>query len=145
MGFGSDLRTSIQEGQMQIRTLRAAGAVLWASTAAAQAPKPTPAPIIDVHLHAMPVAAFGPPPAIVCAQQLTYSGYDPRDSIIPDRLTVCASAHRIVAPATDEAMLQRTLAILRRYNIAAMTSGPMDFVRKWKAAAPNSIIASAGA
>lgn len=46
----------------------------------------------------------------------------------------------VTAPATDEELLRRTLEMLERYNIRAVTSGSLDDVAKWRAAAPDRII-----
>ena len=43
-------------------------------------------------------------------------------------------------PATDEAVMRDSLAMLRRYNIRAVTSGSLDLVSAWRAAAPDRII-----
>ena len=92
--------------------------VLCVLGAAAQT-APAHAPIIDVHLHAYPIGALGPPG-------------------VPNPATGKPS------PATEDAMRRENLAALELYNIVrAVTSGaPSELVRQWKAAAPERIIAA---
>lgn len=93
--------------------------ILFCLGAAPAAQGPRRAPIIDVHLHALPADEFGPPGA-------------------PNPATGKPSA-----ATTDEAIREASLAALERYNIVrAVTSGQADFARQWKAAAPDRIIAS---
>lgn len=71
-------------------------------------------PIIDMHLHALPVK-FLP-------------------ELEPPGLT---------RPESEEELLRATLAALEQHNIVkAVTSGPQALVQQWKAAAPNRVIAS---
>ena len=37
-------------------------------------------PIIDMHLHAMDINSFGPPPTAMCAPLLEYPTHDPKDN-----------------------------------------------------------------
>jgi uncharacterized protein len=83
-------------------------------------PQATPQPsgpsgqrrIIDMHLHALPVTTFG-----------------------EDR--------PVAKTKTEEQILQETLAEMNRFHVVkAVTSGPVDLVLKWKAIAPDLIIAS---
>ena len=112
----------------------------YAQDAAAQQP------IIDMHLHAQQVR----PGALECVGG-TFLGVDPvadtatqpggrgaRWSVAHERLHSCPDTLR--APASDEENLRTTLAILERYNIRAVTSGPLSMVLRWKAAAPDRII-----
>lgn len=78
----------------------------------AQSPASEQQPIIDMHLHALPVDFFS--------------------QLDPPGMTRAGS---------DEELRRETLAALKRYNIVkAVTSGPLDFARQWKAAAPERII-----
>jgi len=93
---------------------------LFTSFAAAQtaaAPEPSRLPIIDVHLHALPAKFFGPPPQ-------------------PNPVTGQPST-----ATTTEEILRESLAALERYNIVrAVTSGPLDLVRRWKPSAPDRLL-----
>jgi predicted TIM-barrel fold metal-dependent hydrolase len=44
------------------------------------------------------------------------------------------------APANDAALLEQTLDVMKRRNIVAVTSGPIDLVTRWRAAAPDRVI-----
>jgi len=114
-------------------------AVLFSATATSMAQvRP---PIIDMHLHAFPLSDFGgTPPEICTSRDVTWNGIDPREPIQFEKLGTCAS--RAKAPATDAEVLAETLAVLRRYNIWAVTSGELADVRKWHAADPNRILPS---
>lgn len=85
----------------------------------AQGPAAVRQPIIDMHLHALPIEAFGPPGT-------------------PNPATGKPSA-----ATTDDQLREASLAALERYHIVrAVTSGTPELVRQWKAAAPDRIIAS---
>src|SRR5690349_21112264 len=99
---------------------------------------PTPVDILDVHLHALSANAFGPPPASTCATPLIFSPRDPREPYGPDRFAECEAVLR--SPATDAELLRETLAMMSRYNVIGVASGPIDIVRRWLAAAPDRII-----
>jgi uncharacterized protein len=96
-------------------------------------------PTIDMHLHAHSLSRYGGGvPNCANDQEIAYPGADPREPMIFARLKTCASP--IPAAATDEALMRESLAALERYNVFAVTAGPLDLVRAWRAAAPNRII-----
>lgn len=66
---------------------------------------------------------------------------DPREPWSYERLKWCPT--RLKAPATDEELVRTTLQLLERYNIRAVTTGPLEEVTKWRAAAPDRIIPAA--
>ncbi len=85
-------------------------ALLWAmaltpALALAQQPQPG-APIIDMHLHALPASYFGPPPASICAERTEFPAMDPR--VGPRQIMRCPSP--LLSPATDAEMMRATLA-----------------------------------
>ena len=96
-------------------------------------------PIIDMHLHAHSLDEYGGGGS-VCTndQKITFPGVDPRQPITLDRVFSCPSPMK--AAATDNAVMRESLALLERYNIWAVTSGELDRVTAWKAAAPQRII-----
>lgn len=98
-----------------------------------------PAPIIDMHLHAHPLRFYGDPPPRVCVstEALTWPAGDMTKVDIP---ALFGCEHPVTAPASDAAVLKQTLDILRRHNIYAVVSGPLDEVTKWRAAAPDRIL-----
>src|SRR5713101_1573 len=72
-------------------------------------------PIIDMHLHAIPAESV-------------------RDEVAIPGLT---------RPPTEEAIMRETLNALERNNVVkALVSGPVEMIYKWKAAAPDRLIAS---
>ena len=97
-------------------------------------------PIIDMHLHAHTLSMYGTSPPAVCTndQEIIFPGWDPREKLDFARLKSCAK--RVNAPSTDEQLLRETLVILKRYNIRAVTTGPLEEITKWRAAAPDRII-----
>ena len=97
-------------------------------------------PIIDMHLHALNVADFGPTPT-VCSDNrgIVWNGWDPRKPLVFAELSSCTGT-QWRAPKTDVLLLQQTVAALRRYNIRAVTSGTLEEVTQWRAAAPQRII-----
>lgn len=96
-------------------------------------------PIIDMHLHAHSLSQYGGGmPNCANNQGILYPGADPREPITFARITTCASP--MPAAETDEALMRESLATLERYNIFAVTSGPLANVRAWRAAAPDRII-----
>jgi hypothetical protein len=96
-------------------------------------------PILDMHLHAHSLSQYGGGMAN-CAndQEILYPGADPREPMTFGRLKTCASP--MPPAASDEALMRESLAILERYNIFAVTAGPLVNVRAWHAAAPKRII-----
>src|SRR4030095_1675544 len=100
-------------------------------------------PIIDMHLHAHTLSMYGTSPPAVCTndQEIIFPGWDPREKLDFARLKSCAK--RVNAPSTDEQLLRETLDILKRYNIRAVTTGPLEEITKWQAAAPDRIIPAA--
>lgn len=99
-------------------------------------------PIIDVHLHALPADWFGPPPQRVCTGDVTFPGRDPLDSAVLARLHACSAP--LWSPTSDEELMKRTLAIMERYNVIGVASGPIEVVRRWRTAAPGRIIPALG-
>jgi uncharacterized protein len=106
-------------------------------------PTPYHGPIIDMHLHAMPIDSFGPPPHGNCPNYPDTLVWDPRQKLLDFLISYTKNppcAHPVWSPTTDEDLMNQTLEILERRNIVAVTSGPSEFVFRWKAAAPKRII-----
>jgi predicted TIM-barrel fold metal-dependent hydrolase len=100
--------------------------------------------IIDMHLHANTLRQFGSPSPSVCTndQEIVLPGWDPRQPLrLEGNNEAISCPVRLKAPATDNELLAETLHYLdRNNNIRAVTSGPLDQVTKWRAAAPDRII-----
>jgi uncharacterized protein len=96
--------------------------------------------IIDMHLHAHTLDMYGTPPPSPCTndQEIVFPGWDPRQPFTYERAKSCPTP--LKAPATDVEVLRQTLDLLKRYNIRAVTTGALDHVTKWCAAAPDRII-----
>jgi uncharacterized protein len=98
-------------------------------------------PILDMHLHALGAADQGPPPLAFC---LPVTGYPvvlhgsrwPEAFLKFQKQPTCADP--IWSGATDEEIMERTLAIMRRRNVIGVTSGPQ--IERWRSAAPERII-----
>jgi uncharacterized protein len=86
-----------------------------------------PAPIIDVHLHALRANDQGPPPLSFCTQ----TAFPPVDTGSSWPAAFMAwfknppCEHPIQSPVNDNELMLRTLAIMKRRNIIGVTSGPL--------------------
>jgi predicted TIM-barrel fold metal-dependent hydrolase len=112
--------------------LVAIGTPHWCS---AQNGKPSPKPIIDMHLHAMHANEMGPPPMFICAPNPVWPVRDTRTPGEEYGATFtekppCASPLR--SPLTDDDLMRKTVAIMRARNVTAVTSGDVEVVDKWK-------------
>jgi uncharacterized protein len=98
-----------------------------------------PPPIIDMNLKAHSLSQYGGGmPNCANNQDIVYSGADPREPMIFARLKTCPTP---IPPATsDESLMRESLATLERHNIFAVTTGPLAYVRAWRAAAPDRIM-----
>ena len=100
-------------------------------------------PIIDVHLHAIPFTAQGPPPLGLCPHhpELPYaaSGRAWRQaSMVWAKSPACEDP--VWSPESDSALMRETLEALERHDVIGVTSGPLDYVARWHRAAPDRII-----
>ena len=119
------------------------GIVLFSQATLACAEKP---PIIDVHLHADPVSNYGPPGQSFCMEMLaTVPAHDPATGPWPPKymqmLLNPGCDDPIPAAEDDDALMRETLAAMERHNITGIVSAHPDIVAKWKAAAPDRVIA----
>lgn len=115
-----------------ITMLCRAGLGAWLLALASPVLARAPAPIIDMHMHAYPADAQGPPPTVVCAPYETIPSRDPRAS--DERYAVATfkvahCRHPVWSGRTDGEMRAQSLAMLRRFNITAVVGGP--FVDLW--------------
>ena len=115
-----------------------AGVVLYLASGGLHAQEVSP--IIDMHLHAHTLSMYGTPPPAVCTndQEKTFPGVDPREPVTLTRVYSCGAPLR--APKTDEELRRLMLEMLERYDILAVTTGRLEEVTKWRAAAPDRII-----
>jgi hypothetical protein len=118
--------------------LSALGIVTCVAVASAQSPPP----IIDMHLHAHRLSDYGGGrPVCASNREIVFYGVDPREGVSPAIIGASKRCPSLVPAATsDSANLREALALLRRHNIFAVTTGPLDLVRAWHSAAPDRII-----
>ncbi|MGZ8371314.1 MAG: amidohydrolase family protein, partial [Caulobacteraceae bacterium] len=120
---------------MRISILATLAALVAAPAFAAGRP-----PIIDMHLHASRVPAI-PVPICTGDQPIVFPAIDPKQPIDPDRLMQCPRP--LYSPKTNDALMRRSLDMLRAYNIRrGVISGPPSVLPKWLAAAPNRLISA---
>jgi len=122
--------------------LMACAAFLAAAVEAAGAEQP--APIIDMHLHALPAGGGGALGDRVCTDTVEFppAAMPPAKEGSVDGLLACASP--MVGPETDEELMRRTLEVLRTHNVWAVTSGSREKVAAWKTAGGERIIVAGG-
>jgi len=116
------------------------GALLGASPLLASEP---PLPIIDMHLHAVPVDSQGPPPVGLCTPFEEFSAWNQEQSYAEafgEILKQPPCDDPVWSPETDAALMQETLEVLDRLNIIGVVSGMGDDVATWRAAAPERLI-----
>src|SRR5207245_8995382 len=113
-------------------------AALGAPAEAQNPPKPR-APVIDMHLHALPAVGWPGGPSFLCPGQ-DFAAYDPSTKWDPNHLWE-ACPNPLYPVTSDEELLKQILAIMDRYNIVlAATSGPLEYVRRYREAAPRRIL-----
>lgn len=116
-------------------------AALWAMAAGivlGQTPRP---PIIDVHMHAQPVTAFGRVGLRTCPGDLnkTWPAANPGSrAVTTDDLEHCSNP--IYGKKTDAENLEAVKRVMEKYNITGVVSGPSDFVGRWRAALDDRVI-----
>ncbi len=119
------------------------GAGLMVALSATAPTLSAPLPIIDVHLHADHADNQGPPPVTICAPYDTMPMRDPRwsgERYFAETFKKATCRHPLISAPDDRALKARTLGMLDRYNIVAVTSGPPALVEDWRKAAPRRII-----
>ncbi|MGD8356769.1 MAG: amidohydrolase family protein [Lysobacterales bacterium] len=102
-----------------------------------------PPPIIDMHLHAIPIDFEGPPPRTICAPFSSFPAWDPKSDyreVFSSMGKLPGCGNPVVSPMTAGEVMRQTLAVLEEFNIYGVTSGPMEMVEKWRQAAPDRII-----
>jgi len=115
-----------------------AGCVLSAVPAAAQRQ-----PILDVHVHALPADAQGPPPLAMCTPIDPMPVWDPTSPYGASFMRQFKDPpcdDPVWSPETDEAVLSRTLEVMERRNVIGVLSGTPERVAAWRAAAPGRFI-----
>lgn len=99
--------------------------------------------ILDVHLHALPADAQGPPPLAMCTPLVDLPAWDQRGPwgeqfIGMSKQPTCDDP--VWSPETDAEVMTRTLAVMERLNVIGVVSGTRPFVERWVDAAPDRMI-----
>lgn len=99
------------------------------------------APILDVHLHAQRATDQGPPPLAFCLPMTAWPtverGSDwPQAFLDHQKRPPCSDP--IWSAESDSELMERTLAIMERYNVIGVTSGAR--LAEWQAAGGARII-----
>ncbi len=99
-------------------------------------------PIIDMHLHARKAEYMGPNPPPMCAPFAVMPRWDlPQPIETGLAMSVMPPCEKpIPAAATDDAVMNETIAVMKHRNIIGMVSGEPELMAKWRAAAPDRII-----
>ncbi|MGH2376756.1 MAG: amidohydrolase family protein [Gemmatimonadales bacterium] len=100
-------------------------------------------PIIDMHPHASAAAENGPPPLALCVPVGEHPVRDPGRPweeifIAWQKNPPCPDP--VWSPPTDQALMEQTIAALKRRNVIGVLSGPAERVQQWRQAAPDRFI-----
>ena len=103
-------------------------------------------PVVDMHMHAFPADAEGPPPLAMCTP-MRLPAWDPAK---PFAAVFMEMAKRptcddpVWSPETDEEVMSQTLNVMKRRNIVGVLSGTPERVAAWMAASPGRFIPGIG-
>ena len=104
----------------------------------AAGPEGSRPPIIDVHVHALPLDFFGLEPVQICSGAIHFLPRDGAESFTIHDVTSC---DRPLSPPPDDAANRAAvLNYLEALNITAIVSGPLKIVHNWRAAAPQRVL-----
>lgn len=98
-------------------------------------------PIIDMHMHAYPADAQGPPPSLVCAPYRDMPLRDVRwssEAFARKTFGEALCPNPVRSAPTDLALREQSLAMLRRFDMTAVTSGSLT--QQWAEQAGGRII-----
>ena len=119
-------------------------AILALAAAAAASAPALPPPIIDMHLHAWSLQEFGGESVETCigAKGADMHGIDPGQPFDFKAQATCQVMQK--SPATDAAVLEDTVALMKRFNIVrGVLSGDREVVAAWMTAHPDRFIPGA--
>ncbi|MBI1365836.1 MAG: amidohydrolase family protein [Alphaproteobacteria bacterium] len=125
------------------RWLAALAALSLAACASATSQQRYTGPIIDMHLHAFPADANGPPGQFMCPGMAADLRYDPKTPwpvAFAKRGFHPTCNHPIAGAKTDAENRDETIAALRRNNAIGVLSGSEERVKDWMAKAPGLFI-----
>jgi len=99
-------------------------------------------PILDMHMHARQAAYAGKNPPPLCAPVTVMPRSDPKNGPAAglEFAVDPPCANPIFPELTDEAVMNRTIEAMERFNMIGMVSGEPGLMAKWRAAASERII-----
>jgi predicted TIM-barrel fold metal-dependent hydrolase len=100
-------------------------------------------PVIDMHLHALAADANGPPPLALCVPVSEFPVGDPQrhwGEVFMEWQKRPPCADPVKSPATDDALMNETIAALEARNVIGVLSGPRERVQRWIKVAPERFI-----
>jgi predicted TIM-barrel fold metal-dependent hydrolase len=100
-------------------------------------------PIIDMHLHALPADAQGPPPLAMCTPISPMPTWDPVEPFGDAFLEIYKNPpcdDPIWSPTTDDELRTRTFDVMDKLNVIGVVSGPVEHVAEWREALPERLI-----
>lgn len=97
-----------------------------------------PAPVIDMHLHALDYTDQGPPPLGMCTpmQMPVWNQQGSYAAVFMRGLKEPPCDDPVWSPTSDEELLERTLAQVHKHNVYGVLSGTREKVDTWMLAAP---------
>ncbi len=130
-------------GQNSLLTSLALLSILTCNTPHAEE---RPPPIIDMHLHALPIADFvplaGPAPIPHCVPMTDYPVADSGAQVAEIFRSRDLKCRATWSPVADDEVREKTLAIMKRHNIYGVINGSL--LARWVEAAPDRIIPALG-
>lgn len=96
-------------------------------------------PIVDMHMHALPAAAMGPPPLAMCTPMKSpaWDPAQPYGALFMGMAKQPPCDDPVWSPESDEEVMSQTIEIMERRNIIGVLSGTPDRVTEWRAASPD--------
>lgn len=119
-----------------------ASVLLAGSVAAQEQP-----PILDMHLHALPADAQGPPPLGMCTPIRQFPAWDPAAPYAQTFIKMFKEppcSDPVWSPTTDAEVMAQTIQAMERLNIFGVLSGSPDRVAAWMNAAPGRFLPGIG-
>ncbi len=103
-------------------------------------------PVIDMHMHAYPADAQGPPPLAMCTP-FELPAWDPKTPFGDVFMNVAKRPtcdDPVWSPETDEELLSQTIDAMERRNIFGVLSGTPDRVAAWMSVSPDRFLPGIG-
>jgi len=105
------------------------------------APEEIALPIIDMHMHAIPVATFGKHREFCPGDEWkTFPGIDPSVVTTQRDFEDCPNPLRL--PPSDAALLKQTIGMMERHNMTGVLIGRVSLLRDWRDSAPGKFMPS---